>query len=98
MDGSEANDGGVDEDVGERGDTEEHEDRDEVAEQHENEDKVAELANVEEDGNGASHYQVPFLSSLIYSESELAQWMREWMARRVSPDRTRLGQSMTLSS
>ena len=59
MDGSEAlEDEVVDE--GERGDTEEHEDRDEVAEQHEDGNEVAELANVEEVGNGASHYQVPF--------------------------------------
>ena len=61
MDGSEAlEDEVVDE--GERGDTEEHEDRDEVAEQHEDGDEVAELAaeihdvgNVAEDGSGAGH-------------------------------------------
>ena len=53
MDGSEAHDDGVvDED--ERGDTEEHEDRDEVAEQHEDEDKVAELVTQHEDGSGAN--------------------------------------------
>ena len=45
MDGSEAlEDEVVDEDVGERGDTEEHEDRDEVAE----------LVTLDENGSGAS--------------------------------------------
>ena len=53
MDGSEAlEDEVVDE--GERGDTEEHEDRDEVAEQHEDRDEVAELVTLDENGIGAS--------------------------------------------
>ena len=53
MDGSEAQDGGVDDD--ERGDTEEHEDSDVVAE------LVAEIhdvGNIAEDGSGDSHHQV----------------------------------------
>ena len=54
MDGSEAQDGGVDKDVGERGDTEKHEDRDEVAEQHEDGDEVAELVTLDENGSGAN--------------------------------------------
>ena len=54
MDGSEAlEDEVVDE--GERGDTEEHEDRDEVAELAAEIHDVAELVTLDENGSGANH-------------------------------------------
>ena len=52
MDGSEAQDGGVDEDEGERGDNEEHEDRDEVAELAA---EIHDVGNIAGDCSGANH-------------------------------------------
>ena len=63
MDGSEAQDGGVDEDEGERGDNEEHEYRDEVAELAA---EIHDVGNIAEDGSGAGHYQVPSVISDLF--------------------------------
>ena len=62
MDGSEAlEDEVVDE--GERGDTEEHEDRDEVAELAA---EIHDVGNIAEYGSGAGHHQVPSVISDLF--------------------------------